>query len=356
MTKDYYETLGVARDASKDEIKKAFRKLAHKYHPDKAGGDPAKFREVSEAYSVLSDDKKRAEYNAYGRTFADGGAGAGGTGGFGGFDFSGFNTEAFQDFDLGDIFGDFFGGGARERVRRGRDISMDIELSFAEAVFGTERKVLLNKTSVCEVCKGSGGATGSDMITCTVCNGKGKIHETRRSLIGSITTTRVCDTCHGRGKVPKEKCSTCRGAGVRKKEEEINVKIPQGMDDGEMIRLSGAGEALSQGSSGDLYIKVHVKRHPVFHKEGNDLVMTLTIKLTTALLGGEYSIPTLDGDIVLKVPTGITIGETLRVKGKGVPIERGKRGDLLIKINIQLPTKLSKTSQKLVEELKKEGI
>lgn len=367
MTKNYYETLGLQKTASRDDIKKAFRNLAHKYHPDKKGGDEARFKEVNEAYSVLSDDKKRAEYDAYGRVFSGGAGGAGGGvgqgfEGFEGFDFSNFtsgqgfggNANNFE-FDLGDIFDDFFGG-QRERVRRGRDISVDIELSFSESIFGTERRMLLNKTSACDICKGSGAKPGAKIETCKTCNGKGKIREARRSIFGSVQTTRVCDTCHGRGQVPSEKCSACHGAGVMRKQEEIMVRVPVGIEDGEVIRLGGAGEAMQGGSTGDLYVKVHVQRHLLFRREGSNLIMDLAVKLSSALLGDEYTIETLDGNVTVKIPEGIKPGEILRLRGKGVPIDRSRRGDLMIKITIDLPSKLSKDAKKLVEELKKQGI
>lgn len=363
MSKNYYELLGVTKTATQDDIKKAFRTMAHKYHPDKKGGDESKFKEVNEAYSVLSDDKKRSEYDAYGRVFS-GGAGGGQQGpeGFEGFDFSGFasgqgfgdNGQGFE-FDLGDIFGDFFGG-QRERVRRGRDISVDIELSFSESIFGTERRMLLNKTSACETCRGIGAKPGTKMETCKTCNGKGKIREARRSIFGSVQTTRTCDTCQGRGQVPAEKCVTCHGAGVIRKQEEIVVRIPVGIEDGEVIRLGGAGEAMQGGSPGDLYVKVHVQKHPLFRREGSNLLMDLSVKLSSALLGDEYTIETLDGNVTVKIPEGIHHGEILRLKGKGVPIDRNRRGDLLIKIVIDLPSKLSRDAKKLVEELKKQGI
>ena len=356
MSKDYYNILGVDRKASKEDVKKAFRKLAHKFHPDKKGGDEAKFKELNEAYSVLSDDKKRAEYDAYGRVFYDG-AGGGASGGanpFEGFDFGGFGSN-FEGVDLGDVFGEFFGGG-KERARRGRDISIDLELPFNEAVFGTERKVLLGKTGFCETCSGSGAAPRSEMLTCTMCNGRGKIHETKRSFFGSFSTVATCATCQRRGKVAKEKCHACHGVGVRRKDEEIALRIPPGIEDGEVIRLTGGGEAVAGGTAGDLYVKIHVKKHPLFTKEGNNLTTNLSIKLSTALLGGEYKIQTLDGDLTVKVPAGVSLGEILRVRGKGIPYDKNKRGDLLIKLSIELPTKLSKEAQRLVEELKKEGI
>lgn len=364
MAKDYYEVLGVDKKASKDEIKKAFRTLAHKYHPDKKGGDDAKFKEINEAYSVLSDEKKRAEYDSYGRTFsgAGGGQGFGGFGGangFEGFDFSQFTQggNGFE-FDLGDIFGDVFGGGGnrRKQAKRGRDISIDIELSFEESIFGVERKILLNKTSVCDVCGGSGAEKGSDMLECNTCNGKGTIREVKQTFFGGFESVKTCETCYGTGKIPKVKCKNCSGHGVFKKESEIKVKIPAGIDNGEMIRLSGGGEAISGGQSGDLYIKIHVKSHSIFHREGNNLVTDLNIKLSQALLGGDYVLKTLDGDVTVKIPKGVSFGEILRIKGKGVPYDGSHRGDILMKVNISLPKKMSKESEKAVEILKKEGI
>ncbi|MCR4311335.1 MAG: molecular chaperone DnaJ [Candidatus Taylorbacteria bacterium] len=365
MAKNYYDILGINKGANNDEIKKAFRKLAHQYHPDKGTGNVDKFKEVSEAYSVLSDDKKRAEYDTYGQTFAGGAPGGQQGQGFGGFDFSGFTggqggfdfSQNGVEFDLGDIFGDIFGGrGGGGRVQRGRDISIDVELPFTESIFGTERKILLNKVSACLECSGSGAKRGTEMKTCSVCNGKGKVHETKRSFLGNFSTVRVCGECNGKGKIPKEKCSVCHGAGVRKRQEEVSVMIPAGINDGEMIRLSGGGEAVAGGTAGDLYIKVHVKKHPLFRKEGADLVTDLSLKLSSALLGEEYAMQTLDGEIKVKIPEGVSHGEILRVRGKGVPYEKGKRGDILIHLNIKLPHKLSKDAKRLIEELKKEGI
>lgn len=362
MSKNHYEILGVEKSASKDDIKKAFRMLAHKYHPDKKGGDESKFKEVNEAYSVLSDDKKRAEYDAYGRVFSGaagaGGGGGGGFEGFEGFDFSNFASGAGGngfEFDLGEIFGDFFGG-TRERVRRGRDISIDVELSFSESIFGTERSILLNKTAVCDVCKGRGAKPGAAEDTCRTCNGKGKIHEARRSIFGSVQTTRVCPECQGAGKTAREKCTECHGAGLVKRQEEISVRMPSGIEDGEVIRLGGAGEAIKGGTPGDLYVKVHVLRHPYFRKEGSNIYMDFSIKLSSALLGDEYKVETLDGPITVKIPEGMRHGEILRVRGKGVPIDKSRRGDLMIKVTIDLPSKLSKEQRKLIEELKKQGI
>lgn len=255
---------------------------------------------------------------------------------------------------MGDIFGEFFGG-QRTKTKRGRDISIDIELSFEEAIFGVERALLLNKVSVCNVCGGTGGKKGTEMATCATCNGKGKIREMKRSIFGSIEISRACETCGGSGKVPKEKCEFCGGLGIFKKEEEIKIKIPAGIDDGEMIRLSGAGEAVKGGTPGDLYIKVHVKKHKTFRKEGNDLLMNLEVKLSDALLGAEYEIQTLDGISKIKIPEGANTGDILQIKGKGVPTGRG-RGDILIHLRIILPKKLSKSAKEAVEKLKNEGI
>lgn len=366
--KNYYDILGIDKKASKDEIKKAFRALAHKYHPDKKGGNAEKFKEANEAYSVLSDDQKRAQYDTYGQTFA--GANGGGfsgnwedimrQAGQGGFDFSGFANGAqggfsAEGFDLGDIFGEFFGGGRRAKTKRGRDISIDIELEFSEAIFGVDRAILLNKISVCQSCDGTGGKKGTLQIVCQTCNGKGKIREMKRSIFGSIEMTRACETCAGSGRVPKEKCSICNGLGILKKEEEIKIKIPAGIDNGEMIRYSGGGEAVKGGTPGDLYIKIHVKKHKTFRKEGNDLIMNLDVKLSDALLGGKIDIQTLDGLSTLSIPEGANTGDILQIKGKGVP-SGNRRGDILINLKVSLPKKLSKSAREAILKLQQEGL
>jgi molecular chaperone DnaJ len=352
--KDYYKILGVEKGAPTEDIKKAFRKLAHKHHPDK-GGDEAKFKEANEAYQVLSDEKKRAEYDAYGQTFGGNGPQgfSGQGGGFSGFE--GFGSQGFEGVDLNDIFGDFFGGG-RPQARRGRDISIDLELSFSESVFGVTRKVLITKTSRCDTCHGSGAKPGTAQKTCTSCNGQGRVHETKRSFLGTISQVRECSTCSGSGKVPEEKCTVCKGHGVARKEEEITIKVPAGIQSGEMVRLTGAGEAIQNGTSGDLYVKIHIAPHKVFKREGNNIVMNLGVKLTDAILGTDYPVETLDGQIVVKVPRGVSSGEVLRVREKGVPIDQKRRGDLLIKIEVKTPSKLSKKAERLIEELRSEGV
>jgi len=344
MNKDYYDILGVNKGASKDEIKKAFYKLAHKYHPDKKEGDEAKFKKVNEAYQVLSDDGKRSKYDQYGSGFENVGQGYGGEqqGGFGGFDFSGFqNGNADYDFgNLNDIFSDFFGGGmggVRKEQKRGRDISTEIQISFSDSIFGINRKVLITKTSNCLTCHGSGAKTGSKMETCKHCNGQGQIRESKRTIFGNISNTKICETCAGIGEIPKEICETCRGKGVLRREEEVSIIIPAGIRNGEMIRMTGYGEAVSKGTTGDLYVKINVTPHAVFKRDGSDLVMNLNLKLSEALLGTEYTIQTLDGEIKVTIPEGVSINEILRVRGKGVPVSKNKRGDLLIKLNIKLP-------------------
>lgn len=371
MNKDYYETLGVKKDASKEEIKKAFYQLAHKYHPDKKGGNEAKFKQVNEAYQVLSDDAKRSKYDQFGSQFENAGGGfSGGAQGFEGFDFSGagfqnggadFNSN-FDVGNLNDIFSDFFGGGTggmgggRREARRGRDISTEIQISFYDSIFGVNRKILITKISNCLTCNGSGAKLGSKLETCRRCNGQGKIRESKRTIFGNIASTKICEICLGTSTVPHELCDKCKGKGVLRREEEISIVIPEGIRDGEMIRMTGYGEAVSKGTTGDLYIKINVIPHPVFKREGNDLAMNLNLKLSDALLGAKYSIQTLDGEIEVTIPEGIKINEILRVRGKGVPMSKNKRGDLLIHLNIKLPSKLSRKSRELLEELKKEGI
>ncbi|MBI5401143.1 MAG: molecular chaperone DnaJ [Candidatus Yonathbacteria bacterium] len=354
MAKDYYKTLGVEKNASQDEIKKAFRKLAHEHHPDK-GGDEKKFKEASEAYQVLSDEKKRREYDTYGSAGQGQGFGGGQEGGFSGFQ-GGFGGQGFEGVDLNDIFGDFFGGGRREQARRGRDIAVDLEISFSEAVFGVEHKVRITKTSACDTCHGSGSKPGAKMKECAHCKGKGRTHENVRTILGTFVQERECATCHGTGKVPEEKCAVCKGAGVVRKEEQITIRVPAGIQNGEQVRLAGAGEAIQNGKAGDLYVRIHVAPHKVFHREGYNLVMTLNVKLSDALLGAECPVQTLDGEIKLKILKGVSSGEVLRVREKGVPLDTKRRGDLLIKLEVKTPTKLSRTAEKLIEDLRKEGI
>jgi len=351
MQKNYYNILGVDKKASKDDVKKAFRKLAQKHHPDK-GGDEATFKEITEAYSVLSDEKRRREYDAYGQTFAGGGVPGGNP--FAGFDFGNFGQGGVE-FDLGDIFGDLFGGRG-PRQKRGRDISIDIEVSFKDAVLGTRRKVLITKIGTCDTCNGSGAKPGTELETCKTCNGAGRIHETRDSVLGAFSSVRTCPDCEGSGKVPKEKCQDCMGRGVLRKEEELTIGIPAGIDGGEMIRMPGRGEAAKGGVSGDLYVKVHVKPHPVFKKQGLNLTMEMPVKLTDALLGTSVTLATIEGkELEVKVPPMKAPEETLRIRNKGVAVE-GRTGDLLIHLTAAFPKKLSGKAKKLVEQLQEESL
>ncbi len=398
MSKDYYKILGVEKGASKDEIKKAFRKLAHEHHPDKTGGDDKKFKEVNEAYSVLSDDSKKAQYDQFGSEgpAGFGGYGGGGQGqGFGGFDFSGFGGGFGGgdgvEFDLGDIFGSVFGGGrgsrgGKPKTPKGSDISVDIEISFKDSIFGAEKEFSLHRTAECEYCKGSraepkaghSGATASagEFESCKTCDGKGQVVETRRSMFGAFQSARLCDDCAGTGKLPKTKCSVCKGKGIQhNKKDTITVIIPAGIETGEMLRVTGKGEAVTGGTTGDLYIRIHVRhvagektKDSNTRKEGLNLAMDHTVKLTDSLLGGESTIETIDGPITIEIPQGITHGEILRVKNKGVPHGSGannpetsrdsstRRGDLMVHIKINIPSKISKSARKLIEELKEEGM
>jgi len=350
--KDYYQILGLEKGSSRDEVKKAFRKMAAKYHPDKQTGDEEKYKEVTEAYAVLGDEKKKAEYDSYGHAFNN----AGGGGGFNWQDFQGgqgFGSQGFE-FDLNDIFQNFgFGGGSRRE--RGRDVSIDINLSFEESIFGVTRKVLLTKNNTCSECTGTGAKKGSGLQSCSTCSGNGKIRENRQSIMGTFTTVRECSVCHGTGQIPKERCPRCAGAGVTRMQEEISIKVPAGIQNGEVIRMTGRGEAMPHGEPGDLYIKVHVEPHAVIKRDGTTLLTKLPIKLTDALLGATYAVQTLDGVVDIKIPAGITHGELLRIKNKGVPMDSG-RGDFMVKISVETPKKLSRKAQKLIEELREEGI
>jgi molecular chaperone DnaJ len=353
--KDYYSILGLEKGASKDEVKKAFRKMASKYHPDKKTGDEEKYKEVTEAYSVLGDEKKKAEYDTYGHSFN----GAGGGGGFGGFNWQDFQGQGFGgqgfEFDLDDLFQNFGFGGARPKEKRGRDVSIDINLKFEESVFGVTRKILITKNNTCKDCQGTGAKAGTETTTCSTCSGNGKIRENRQSIMGSFTTVRDCSTCNGTGKVPKERCPGCVGAGVKRSEEEISIKVPAGIQNGEVIRMSGRGEAVPGGQPGDLYIKVHVETHSNIKRQGHTLGSALPIKMTDAILGSTYTVNTLDGPVEIKIPAGIAHGEMIRIKNKGVPYDGG-RGDFMVTVKIETPKKISRQAKKLIEELKSHGL
>lgn len=358
MARDYYEILGISKGASDDEIKKAYRKLAHKYHPDKSGGDEKKFKEINEAYQVLSDKTKRQQYDQFGRTFDQGG-GTGGSRGFSGFDFSGFDFSQggggfeFGGGDFEDIFSSVFGGGRSRKQRRGQDIQVDVEIDFFEMVNGAKRKINLRKTAVCDRCDGSGGEPGAKIKTCSTCHGSGQVQKTARSFFGSFSQVIVCPDCQGEGRIYEKKCSSCGGDGRVKKDQEIEVNIPAGIADGQTISIQGAGEAGGKGAiSGDLYILIHVKKHEKFVRKDNDILSTEEISFSLAALGGEIEIETIFGKLILKIPAGTQSGEMFRIREKGVPDIHGRgRGNHLVKIIVRIPKKLNREQKRLIEEL-----
>ena len=354
MAKDYYKILGVSKDAAKEEIKKAYRNLAHKFHPDKQGGDEAKFKEINEAYQVLGDDKKRAQYDQFGANFdfSQGGP-------FGGYSGEGFEDiyKNFQGFDFGDIFDSFFGGGAKTRTkRRGSDIAVDLELTLEEAAFGIKKNVELRKMNICSVCGGSGAEPGTKFKNCAVCNGTGKIQLQSRILFGTFTKVSPCPECHGEGKTPEISCGNCKGLGSIKETRSIEINIPAGINNEGIIRIEREGEAGERGSvPGDLYIRVYVKPHKHFKRKGDDIYFDLEISFTQAVFGDKIEMPTLYGNIFFKIPEGVESGELIRLKDKGVKrLSRPGKGDMYIKIKIKTPKKLSRKAKKLLEELKGE--
>ncbi len=352
MAKDYYKILDVDRGASQDEIKKAFRKLAHKYHPDKDGGGEEKFKEINSAYQVLGDEQKRKQYDQFGSAaFENGGFGGGGGFGAGGFDFSGFQGAAGFE-DLGDIFGDIFGGGrqARPRTPRGQDIQMDIDITFHESMFGVQKDISLRKPSACERCSGNGAEPGQGMDTCSTCEGAGVETTVQRTILGAMQSKRTCGTCQGTGEVPKEACSTCSGSGLEQSSKNLNVTIPQGVEDGAIMRVRGEGEAVKAGTAGDLYIRIHVAPDKRFVRDGMHIRSEKEIGFTQAALGDTVDIETIDGVVELKIPSGTQSGSHFRIKGKGVP-STSATGDHYVTVHVETPKKLSREQKKLLEEL-----
>ena len=367
MAKDYYKILGISRTASKDEIKKSYRRLAHQYHPDKKGGDEARFKEVNEAYHMLIDDKKRSQYDQFGTTFE----GIGGASGFGGFDFSRFWSDfagtstkgGFSADDLGfeDVFGNMFegfGSSGRGRVRRGADISIDIEMSLEDTVRGFEKTFELKKYITCQVCGGEGNKPGTKWVKCSVCEGKGRVQELQRSFLGTFTRVGICGACKGEGKKPEEICSACQGEGRRLGSEKITATIPAGVSHGKMLKIEGRGERGIQGASaGDFYIRIHIKKHPLFRRDGDDIYLRQDISFTQAVLGDKIKVPTLAGSVFLTIPAGIETGRLLRLKGKGTAHLYGNgQGDQYIEIHITTPKHPSGKQKELFERLKDEGI
>lgn len=351
--RDYYEVLGVSKSASQDEIKSAFRKLAKKYHPDvsKEPNAAEKFKEAQEAYAVLSDDAKRRQYDQFGHAAFDNN----GMGG-GGFDFSGFDFSDIFD----DIFGSGFGfGGGRSssqtRKSKGRDSVMRINLTFEEAVFGCKKTLNLDVTEDCDSCSGTGGHGEK---TCPTCHGSGQVTSEQRTLLGTFMTRTTCSNCQGKGKVFDETCSKCRGTGRIRKNKDIEVKIPAGVDTGNQLRLAGKGEAgYNGGTNGDLYLEFNVKAHPLFERENNDIYLNLPLTIVDATLGCKKDVPTLYGVVKLTIPDGSQNGDKQRLKGKGVEdVQTGRKGDMYVIINIITPTKLSKEQKKLFEQLSKTNL
>lgn len=359
MTKrDYYEILGVGKDASADEIKKAFRRLAIKYHPDKEGGDEAKFKEVNEAYEVLKDPSKRQRYDQFGHAGVGGNGAAGGTpfgGGFGGF--GGGAQEMhfdFGDLGLGDIFGSFFGGGQRtesQRQRRGRDVETSVSITFEQAVFGTEVELHLNLEDTCSHCKGTTVEPGYELQECDNCGGTGQVMHVMRTVFGNIQQASVCPKCQGRGKIPEKICTVCRGSGTQLKSQDITLKVPAGIDDGATIRLREHGEAVANGPKGDLYVNVRVKPHKRFTREGELILSEEHISMVDAALGTEIGVDTVDGKVRMKVPAGTQSGTDFKLSNHGVPQLRGDtRGAHIVTVHVDIPKNLTKEQQVLLEQ------
>ena len=345
--KDYYDVLGVERGADEKAIKRAYKKLAMQYHPDRTKGDKAKeekFKEIQEAYEILGDKEKRTAYDQYGHAaFEQGGMGGGGFGG-------GFSGADFGDI-FGDMFGDIFGGGGRgrQRVVRGEDLRYDIQITLEEAVKGTTKDIQINTLAHCDSCDGTGAEKGSKVETCPSCHGSGRI----RRQQGFFVTEAVCPTCHGSGKKIEKPCKSCHGEGRVHKKKNLSVKIPAGVDTGNQLRLSGEGAAGENGApAGDLYVVIHVKEHHIFERDGNNLYCEVPISFSMAALGGEIEVPTLDGKVKLKIPAETQTGKLFRMRGKGVSSTRsGYSGDLICRVVIETPVNLNKEQKELLEKL-----
>lgn len=353
--RDYYEVLGVGRDADADAIKKAYRKLALKYHPDRnpddGGNASVRFKEASEAYQVLSDPEKRSKYDRFGHAAFEQGAG--------GFDF-GFGAggaSAFEDV-LGDLFGDFFGGfggrrSGRSRAVRGDDLRYDLEIGFEEAVRGAEKDISVPRTVTCDGCSGSGAKAGTQAETCPACQGAGQV----RFQQGLFQIAKTCGQCNGEGRVIRTPCPTCRGLGTVRDMRQIRVKIPAGVDEGARLKLRGEGEAgMRGGPTGDLYVVLHVASHPLFSREGTHLVCDLPIPMASAALGSKVDVPTLDGLLKMTIPAGTQTDRLFRIKGKGAPdLRTGRQGDLIVRVIVETPTKLNRKQKELLKKFAAAG-
>ena len=361
MARDYYQILGVKKDASSEDIKKAYYKLAHKFHPDK-GGDEKKFKEVNEAYQTLSNKEKRSQYDRFGRVFTEGGAGA-----EPGFDFQWAWGRPDMDFefdfgDLGEMVEDIFGFGGPRRtkdLKKGKDIEVEIEISLEETLKGGEKEIFINKYVLCSHCAGIGSEPGAKINECFACRGTGQVQQIKRSAFGSFTRYTVCPECKGEGQKPEKLCNVCKGEGRVKAEEAIKIFIPAGVDTNQLIRVEGKGEAGKRGGkAGDLYVRIFVKEHPLFERRGDDLYTSIPVSFSQAALGDEVEVKTLEGTkLLLNVPSGAESGKILRISGKGIPHFSGwGRGDLYTELIVKTPKKLTKKQKELLEKLKEEGL
>lgn len=361
---DYYEILGVQKSATQDEIKKAFHKLAHKYHPDK-GGDEKKFKEINEAYQVLSDAKKRQQYDQFGRVFENGQPGGAG-------DYSWawgnrpFGEEVEFDFgDIGDVFEQFFGGGSartasrKKDVKKGKDIQVDIEITLESVLKDFVEKINLAKYATCHRCAGSGAEPNTKIKECFSCRGTGQVQQVKKTFLGSYTVLSTCPECKGEGTTPEKPCNVCKGEGRTKTQETFEVKIPAGIDSNQIIKIEGKGEAGRRGGkAGNLYVRIFVKEHSVFERRGDDLFCQVWLNFSQAALGDKIELKTLEGtNILLEIPQGAEHGKVLRISGKGIPHYGGYgTGNLYVELRVKTPKKLSKEQKKLLEELRKAGI
>lgn len=356
--KDYYEILGVARSANEEEIKKAYRKLAHQYHPDK-GGDQEKFKEINEAYQVLGNTDKRRQYDQYGQTFENMGANGGGGFGFDPFGGQGFNVNYEDLGSFGDIFSQFFGGESSRRGRggsmraRGSDLQIDLVISFEDMVFGVKREITLNRHRTCPHCKGNAAEPGTKIVKCNTCDGNGVIRKQVRTILGTMVQDAICSDCHGEGKKPETPCKECHGQGRTRQVETLVVKIPAGIEDGMRLRITGEGEAPAYGGDlGDLYVSISVKEDKHFVRDGYNIRSHLSVPFVTAVLGGEIEVETVDGKQTMNIPKATQSGEELKIKGKGI-VTGSSRGDQIVKVSIAVPKKLSKKQEEILRDFEK---